>query len=305
MKDILFLIRASSLEALGTFAREKYETKENGGSFIRYECSPTATSIEALEGIVHQYLYGEPIGDISYLPAVEKGIEKEAEALEELSRMLGEKIVKNTVRLSNWQLGLTGEIDAESEVLSTIFDIKNAQFPKSFRDMKKTEKYDLQLTAYVMLWNAERVKNGQEPYQNAKLAMFLLDNDINDFQRAVNELYQNVDRFKMKNVSVFLEDVKHMAFEITNKYCYSLEKKTDCYNTLADWADSYLNLNIKPVPVFREKPMALRYNLQSVEITEIKKDRVKAIVENCHRWLKVNREELYKELENKKLEDLF
>ncbi len=239
------------------------------------------------------------------MPAVEKGIEKEAEALEELSRILGEKIVKNTVRLSNLELGLTGEIDAESEALNTIFDVKNAQFPKSFRDMKKTEKYDLQLTAYVMLWNAERLKKGLEPYQNAKLAMFLLDNDINDFQRAVNELSQNVDRFKMKNVSVFSEDVKQMAFEITNKYCYSLDKKIDCYHTLSDWADSYLNLNIKPVPVFRGVPMALRYNLQPVEVTEIKKGRVKAIVENCHRWLEVNREELYKELKNKKQEDVF
>jgi len=302
MKDILFLIRASSLEALSPFAREK---EGNGGAFISYECRPTASSIEALEGIVHQYLYGEPITDISYLPAIEKGVEKESEALEELSRILGEKIVKNTVRLSNWQLGLTGEIDAESDALSTIFDIKNAQFPKNFRDMKKTEKYDLQLTAYVMLWNEERLKKGLEPHKNAKLAMFLLDNDINDFQRAVNELSKNVDRFELKNVTLFSEDVKHMAFEITNKYCYSLDKKIACYNTLADWADSYLNLNIKPVPAFRGVPMALRYNLQPVEVTEIKKGRVRAIVENCHRWLEINRKELYKELKIKKLEDLF
>ena len=302
VSEHLILIRASSLHDLASFAKEKNATKASGGGFIGFECDPTQTAIEKLEGIVHEYLYGEKQLELDGLPAIEKGIAKEEEALEELSKIIGISVVKNKDRVSSWKLGLTGEIDAKSE--KTIYDIKNAQFPDSFRKMKRTGIYDLQLVAYVMLWNA--IKGNENTYDTAKLAMFLLDNDINDFAHAVDYFSRKIDRYKIKSVEMHLGNIIEIACETTNKYCYSLDKKIACYNRLADWCDSYLNLNIlDPMPNFRGVPMELRHFTKEVNVSELNKAKVKAIVDNCHKWLEINNPFLFNELKNKKDENLF
>lgn len=302
VSEYLFLIRASSLHDLTSFAKEKNATKESGGGFIGFECDPPQTAIEKLEGIVHEYLYGEKQLELDGLPAIEKGIAKEDEALEELGKILGVGIVKNKDRVSSWKLGLTGEIDAPHE--KTIYDIKNAQFPDSFRKMKRTGIYDLQLIAYIMLWNAR--KGNENAYDTAKLAMFLLDNDINDFSHAVDYFSRKIDRYKIKSVEMHIGNIIEIACETTNKYCYSLEKKIACYNRLADWCDSYLNLNIlDPIPNFRGVPMELRHFIKEVKISELNKAKIKAIVDNCHKWLEINNPFLFQELQNKKKENLF
>jgi len=307
ISEYLFLIRASSLHDLAPFAKEKNATKASGGGFIGFECDPTQTAIEKLEGIAHEYLYGEKQLELDGLPAIEKGIAKEDEALEELSKIIGEKVVKNTVRISNWQLGLTGVIDSDMKRFKTIYDIKNAQFPDSFRKMKRTGIYDLQLVAYIMLWNAMEARKGNEnAYDTAKLAMFLLDNDINDFAHAVDYFSRKIDRYKIKSVEMHLGNIIEIACETTNKYCYSLDKKIACYNRLADWCDSYLNLNIlEPMPNFRGVPMELRYFTKEVNVSELNKAKIKAIVDNCHKWLEINNPFLFNELKSKKNENLF